>query len=37
MTIHADLPERFDEVSVEVDATPIVEAAGRSTILWKRR
>ena len=36
MTIHADMPGKLDEVSVEVDATPIVEAGARSRILWPR-
>ena len=36
MTIHADWPEHFDEVAIVVDATPILEAAGRSRILWER-
>ena len=36
MTVHADWPDHFDEVGVEVDATPIVEAASRSVILWDR-
>lgn len=36
MTIHADLPGHFDEVAVGADATPIVEAASRSKILWDR-
>lgn len=36
MTLHADWPAHFDEVTVELDATPIVEAASRSAILWER-
>ncbi|MCD9625003.1 hypothetical protein [Rhabdothermincola salaria] len=36
MTIHADWPDHFDEVAIDVDATPIVDAAGRSRILWPR-
>lgn len=36
MTVHADLPGQLDEVSVELDATPIVEASTRSFIIWPR-
>ena len=36
MTIRADWPDHFDEVAIEVDATPILDAASRSRILWER-
>jgi len=36
MTIHADWPDHLDEVAVEADATPIVDASARATILWDR-
>jgi hypothetical protein len=36
MRIHADWPGHFDEVTEEIDATPIVEAAARSVVLWDR-
>ena len=36
MTIHADWPEHFDEVAIDIDATPILDAASRSRVLWER-
>jgi hypothetical protein len=36
MTIHADWPDHFDEVAIDLDATPILDAASRSKILWAR-
>jgi hypothetical protein len=36
MTIHADWPGQIEEVAIEVDASPIVEAATRSEIVWDR-
>ena len=36
MTVHADWPDHFDEVAIDIDATPIIEAAARSRILWDR-
>lgn len=36
MTIHADWPDHFEEVAIDVDVAPILDAATRSTILWPR-
>ena len=36
MTIHADMPGHFDEVTVEVDTTSIIEASSASKVLWER-
>ena len=36
MTIDADWPDHFDEVAIDVDVTPILDAASRSRVLWAR-